>query len=169
MMDKILTLVLLTLLPFLELRYSIPAGILSGQVPLPFGMHLTGYGMHWLLVFIVCVITNIILGIIIYFLLDKFVHYLLRFKVFRKPYNKIITHSQKKIQKYVDKYGEIGVAFFIGIPLPGSGVYSGALGAYALGLSFKKFIIADIIGVIIAGILTTTITLVGIGAFSLIP
>ena len=73
--------------------------------------------------------------------------------------------TQKNIQKSVDKYGELGVALFIGVPLPGSGVYSGALGAYVIGLNFKKFIIADIIGVLIAG---TIVTIISTGVLQLI-
>jgi len=73
----------------------------------------------------------------------------------------------EKIHKYVDKYGLLGVSIFIGIPLPGSGVYSGALGAYLLGINFKKFLIASIIGVLIAGILVTIISLTGVEMFEL--
>jgi len=75
------------------------------------------------------------------------------------------VRTQKNIQKYVDKYGELGVALFIGVPLPGSGVYSGALGAYVIGLKLKKFIIADIIGVLIAG---TIVTIISTGVLQLI-
>ena len=152
MVNNILYLIFITLLPFLELRASIPYGINILRMP-------------WLTVFIVCVIANIILGIIIYFLLDKFVHFFLRYKIFSKPYNHIVLRTQKNIQKSVDKYGELGVALFIGVPLPGSGVYSGALGAYVIGLSFKKFIIADILGVLIAG---TIVTIISTGVLQLI-
>jgi uncharacterized membrane protein len=144
--------ILITMLPFLELRASIPYGI-------------NFLKLAWPTVFIVCVISNIILGIIIYFMLDKFVHFFLRFRVFEIPYKKIVLRTQKKIHPYVEKYGEIGVALFIGVPLPGSGVYTGALGAYILGLKFKKFIIADIIGVLIAG---TIVTIISTGALRLI-
>ena len=145
MLNQLLYLTFITFLPFLELRVSIPYGI-------------NVLKMAWPNVFIICVIANIILGILIYFLLDKFVHFFLRYKIFSTPYNKIVLKTQKNIQKYVDKYGELGVALFIGVPLPGSGVYSGALGAYVIGLKFKKFIIADIIGVLIAGTIVTIIS-----------
>jgi len=152
MINNLLYLIFITLLPFLELRASIPYGINVLKMP-------------WFTVFIVCIIANIILGIIIYFLLDKFVHLFLRYKFFSKPYNHIVVKTQRKIQKYVDKYGELGVALFIGVPLPGSGVYSGALGAYVIGLKFKKFIIANIIGVLIAG---TIVTIISTGVLQLI-
>lgn len=148
MLNKIIELILITLLPFLELRASIPYGILKLQ-------------MDWVDVFIICVITNIILGILIYFLLDKFVHFVIKIKPVGRLYHRTVERTQNKIQKYVDKYGEIGVAVFIGIPLPGSGVYTGALGSYLLGLGYKKFIIACIVGVIIAGTAVTLITFFG--------
>ena len=115
MINQILLLVLLTLIPFLELRYSIPAGILAGSVKLPFGLALVGLNMPWYIVFLVCVITNFILGIIIFLLLRTIVNYMRKFKWFEKIYKKIITRPQRRIKKYVDKYGELGVGLFIAI------------------------------------------------------
>jgi len=153
-MSNALYIILVTLLPFLELRASIPYGILTSN-------------LHWLLVFFIAVITNIILGIVIYFLLDKFIHLVLRIKPLGKIYNYYVLKTQKKIHKYVEKYGEYALAIFIGIPLPGSGVYSGALAAYLIGMEYKKFIIANIIGVLIAGIIVTLVTLSGLETFNL--
>ncbi len=145
MFNQIAYLILITMLPFLELRASIPYGINILKIA-------------WPTVFIVCVIANMLLGILVYLMLDKFINFFLRFKIIEIPYRKIVLRTQKKIHGYVEKYGEIGVAIFIGIPLPGSGVYTGALGAYILGLKFKKFIIANIIGVLIAGIIVTILS-----------
>ena len=145
MFNQIAYLILITMLPFLELRASIPYGINILKIA-------------WPTVFIVCVIANMVLGVLVYFMLDKFINFFLRFKIIEIPYKKIVLRTQKKIQKYVDRYGEIGVALFIGVPLPGSGVYTGALGAYILGMKFRKFVIANIIGVLIAGIIVTIIS-----------
>lgn len=151
-MNEILILILLTLVPFLELRASIPYGIFKTD-------------LHWSLVFIVCVVFNIILAPVIYFFLDKIVHLFLKIKSIDKCWQWWTERTQKRIKKYVDKYGEIGVAIFIGIPLPGSGVYSGALGSYLIGLSYKKFIKAVILGVLIAGVIVLIVSLTGVGAF----
>ena len=159
---KILALVLVTFIPALELRASIPLGILSGKAKI-FGLTLQGFGLNFILVFIVCVISNIILGILVYFFLDKFVKHLIAFKLFAKYYDRKVKKTQRKIEPYVKKYGTLGISLFIGLPLPGSGSYTGALGAYLLGLGYKKFIIANFIGVIIAAIIVTTLTLTGIG------
>jgi len=148
----ILILIGLTLLPFLELRASIPYGILNTN-------------LSWTVVFLVCVITNIILAPLVYFFIDKIIHLFFFIKPFKKLYHYYIERTQKKIHKYVEKYGEIGVAIFIGIPFPGSGVYSGALASYILGMSYKDFIKAAVIGVLIAGVIVTAISLTGNEAF----
>lgn len=107
----------------------------------------------------VVVISNIVLGIIIYFLLDRFTDFFLRFGWFRKIYYPIIERTHKRAKKYVEKYGFWGIALFIAIPLPGSGSYTGALASYILGIRFRKFVIANVIGVIIAGFLVSLATL----------
>ncbi|MBR9683645.1 small multi-drug export protein [Candidatus Woesearchaeota archaeon] len=153
-MSSITTLIILTLLPFLELRASIPYGVFQTDLSL-------------LSIFLICTLTNIILAPIVYLFLDKVVHVFLRIKILDKCYQKTVEKTQKKVHKYVEKYGILGLAFFIGIPLPGSGVYSGALGAYLLGFKFKDFFKAAIIGVIIAAILVMIISTTGNSIFQL--
>jgi uncharacterized membrane protein len=167
MLLKILILVVVTFIPFLELRASIPLGILLSEVKL-LGFSFQGFGLNWVLVFWVCVLSNIVLGPLVYVFLDKFADYFLKYKIFSRYYNKKIEKTQKKISPYVNKYGVLGVALFIGTPLPGTGSYTGALGSYLLGIGYKKFIIANTIGVFIAGIAVTAITLVGLNLFNFI-
>jgi len=150
-MNPILTLIIITFLPLLELRASIPYGIFQTD-------------MHWFVIFAVCVATNMVLGVMVYFFLDKIIHLFLHIKIIDKYYQRYVERTQRKIHKYVEKYGELAVAVFIAIPLPGSGSYSGALAAYIIGLGYRKFIIANIIGVLIAGILVTIIALSGFKA-----
>ncbi len=148
MLYEILILAAITLLPFLELRASIPYGIFKTD-------------LHWSLVFLICVVVNILLAPVLYFLLDKVLHLFLRVKWIDKLWKKTIARVQKKIHAKVEKYGWLGVALFIGVPLPGSGVYSGAIGSYLLGLGYKRFMIASVLGVLIAGVAVTAIVLVG--------
>jgi uncharacterized membrane protein len=152
-MREIIELIIITFLPFLELRASIPYGILK-------------LGMHWWNVFVICVVTNIVLGVLIFLFIEWIIMLVTMIKPVRKIWHKYVERIQHKIHKAVEKYGEWAVAVFIGIPLPGSGVYSGALAAYLIGLDFKKFLIANIIGVLIAGIIVTVVSITGAGALS---
>jgi len=92
-------------------------------------------------------------------------HLFLKIKFIDRIYQKIVTRTQKRVHPYVEKYGLIGLGCFIGVPLPGSGVYSGALGAYLLGYKFKDYLRAAVVGVLIAGIVVTLVSVSGNSAF----
>jgi len=161
MLRHILILFGITLVPAFELRASIPFGILSHSVHLPFGFTVQGMGLTWPVVFIICVISNMILGTVLYPFIDIIMRTLERIPLVGRIWNKVVVKTQKKIHPYVEKWGTIGVALFIAIPLPGSGSYSGALGGYLLGMSYKRFILANTVGVTLAGIAVTIVTLSG--------
>jgi uncharacterized membrane protein len=152
MFDQISTLIVLTLTPFFELRASIPYGVFATDLPLS-------------LIFLLAVAFNILLAPLLYLFLNKVVHLFLEFKFIKKIYQKLITRTQKRVEGKVHKYGVLGLALFIAVPLPGSGVYSGALVAYVLGFNFRDFMKASIIGVLIAGIMVTLISVSGFEAW----
>lgn len=53
------------------------------------------------------------------------------------------------------------LALFVGVPLPGTGAWSGAIGAFVLGMSFWDAMAANFAGILIAGALMVTLTLMG--------
>ena len=154
MFIEMIKLIGITFLPFLELRASIPYGIINAHFP-------------WFIVVFICVIANIIIGIIYFYVVDGMFKLMLRIPVLNTFWERKVEKTRKKIHAGVEKYGEYFLIIFIGIPLPGSGVYSGALGAYLLGMSFKKFLIANIFGVLIAAIAVTFAVLSGSEALKL--
>lgn len=146
--DPYVLIVILTLMPFLELRASIPYGILVAKLP-------------WWQVFVLAVIVNIALGPVIYFLIDKFLHLMLRIGFVKRIWDRMIVKTQKKIHPKVERYGLVGLGIFIGVPLPGSGVYSGAIGGYLLGFRKRDFYLATVIGVLIAAIVVAAVSIAG--------
>lgn len=154
MLKQILFLALVTLIPALELRASIPYGILGKE-----GLGIIPGLMAWPAVVLVCVVVNIVLGMAVFYVLSPILSWLERFAWFKRLFSPVLKRTQGKIKPYVDRYGEIGLAIFIGIPLPGSGVYTGAVGAFLLGLDRRKFAVANVIGVLIAATVVTAVTL----------
>ncbi len=144
--------ILITLIPTLELRASLPYAILV-------------LGMPWYTAFLLVVLINIILGPLVFFLLRGFLHLFIQIPFFNKLYERSLHRIQTKIHPKVEKYGEFGLALFIGIPLPGSGVYTGALAAFVLDISAKKFMVATVIGVLIAAVLILAAVLTGAEIF----
>ncbi|MEM4248435.1 MAG: small multi-drug export protein [Candidatus Nanoarchaeia archaeon] len=151
---EIILVVAITMLPFLELRASIPYAIF-------------GLGMHWLAAMLVCITANALLGIIVFVLINKIVGVLLKVDALNRFYNRKVERTQEKIKRYVDRYGLLGVSLFIGIPLPGTGSWTGALGSWLLGIKFRKFAVANFIGVAIAGAIVTAVCVAGGGAFNI--
>jgi len=148
-----LYIILLSISPIFELRAGIPYGILN-----------TDY--HWSMVFMIAVLSNILIAFVMWLAVHKFIHVFCRSKKFEKFYHKTVTKAQNKIHPYVHKWGILGLALFIGIPIPGSGVYTGTLGSIMLGYEFKEFITAAIIGVIIAGVIVTAVMVTGVSTFN---
>lgn len=155
MLNILLIIIALTLIPTLELRASIPYGIYALQ----------NLGYSWIYAPIIAFITNIILGVLVYLLLDKFVIFLTKFKFFKKIYDKKIKQIHDNIFPKTELYGDVALAAFIAIPLPGSGSYTGALAALILGIKLKPFFWINLVGVFIA---TVIVTILSLSSFSIL-
>ena len=146
--SELIQIILITLIPTLELRASLPYAILVLEMP-------------WYSAFLFVVLVNIILGPIVYFALRAFLHLVIKIPFFNALYERSLHKVQTKIHPKIEKYGELGLALFIGIPLPGSGVYTGALAAFVLDIKPRKFMVATVIGVLIAALIVLAVTLSG--------
>jgi uncharacterized membrane protein len=126
-----------------ELRGAIPLGVAYNYSILP--------------VFIGCVIIDILLIPLIFLFLDFVIPIVTKIDFVDDLYQYAIKKARKNYEKY-EKYEIIGLALFVGIPLPGTGVYSGTLIAYIFGLKRKKAFLSIALGALIAGIIVTMIT-----------
>ena len=59
----------------------------------------------------------------------------------------------------------IALLLFVGIPLPGTGAWTGTLAASILDMDFKSTIIAVMLGVLLAGIIMMVLSVAGFGMF----
>jgi len=150
-------LIFLTFLPALELRASIPVGMLP--VKMPFTEGRISDLMAWPLAVAVCTLANIALGWAVFRVLGPVFTAMRRWGWFERRVWPRLERTRHRLHPYVEKYGELGLAVFIGIPLPGSGVYTGAFGAYLLGFDRRRFAVANAIGVLIAAAAVTTLCL----------
>ncbi|MEE8311876.1 MAG: small multi-drug export protein [Candidatus Binatia bacterium] len=156
MLRAVLILGAMTFIPALELRASIPYGL---------GVYQATLGPAAIV--FVCILANFLLAPVVWIFLDKGIHLLLRIEWINSLYERVVPHARERVHAYVERYGTMGLALFIGVPLPGSGVYSGGLGAYLLGFTFGQYMVASAVGVIIAGAAVTAVSLTGLEAFEL--
>ena len=136
-MNALIWAALSSMTPFGELRLGIPIAMASGANP-------------WL-AYLVCVAANIIIVPIVYFFLEFVHHRLLHVKTYQSLFDKLMEKTRKKVKPSLDKYGMLGLAVFVAVPIPGTGAYAGTLGAWFFGMNKWKAFLSIAIGVIIAG------------------
>lgn len=118
--------------------------------------------------FILLSISINIIAIFAAFLFLDFLHELfLKWTFYKKNIEKIIIRQQnktKKLESRMQSIGFLALMFFVSIPLPGTGAWTGALLSWIMGLNRKNSIIAISAGVIASGII---ISLLSLGFLSL--
>ena len=86
------------------------------------------------------------------------------FSWYRTLFDRFVEKTRLKLHSGIEKWGALGVAIFVAIPLPGTGAWTGTLGAWILGLRKRKTFPAVTLGVIAAGIMVTAVMTLGLGA-----
>lgn len=136
---------LISMIPIVELR---------GAIPVAVGMGMQGTELVW--AYIVCVIGNMLPVPFIFFFARKVLEWGKDKKYIGKFFTFCIQKGEKGGQKLQAKAGRglfVALMLFVGIPLPGTGAWTGTLAASFLDMDFKKSVIAVMCGVIIAGII----------------
>lgn len=132
---------LLSMLPLTELRVTIPLAI-------------TTLGMNPWTAFLLAIAGNLVPVIPILLLLAPLEKWLSRFPWAGSLLQKFLRKARAKGGQ-VKKYGALGLALFVGVPLPGTGAWTGAAIAWLLGMPIRTAFLAIGAGVIIAGLLVT--------------
>lgn len=154
MTRAILVLIAYTLVPAFELRFSIP-----------YGFYNYGESLGPVVVVAVCVAANVALAPLVWVFVDRGMHFFLRFGWIERLWERVVLRARARLSPYVERWGTLGLALFIGVPLPGSGVYTGGLGAYLLGFDLRHYVLASILGVLIAAAAVTAVVVSGAAVF----
>lgn len=115
----------------------------------------------------ICVLGNIIPVPFILFLITPIFHWLKKTKIFKPMVMKLENKAMSKSDR-IEKYEFWGLVLFVGIPLPGTGAWTGSLIAALLGIKFKKAFPAIIIGICMATVIMWFISYVLLGGVQLI-
>ena len=141
-----LTILLLSLAPTFEGRYAYIYGVLTGL------SKTQAFLWSTLGVLVLSIILPYVLGVLDNYFIN------VRNQFIRRMYKKIVLRTRVKSRPYIDKYGLPGLILFVAIPLPGTGVWTGSLAAYLLGIDRKKTVISLAIGGV-----TSLLIIVGLG------
>jgi len=142
------------MVPLIELRGAIPYGMLICDPGLSFGEALS-----------ISIIGNMLPVPVIFFFARKVLEWGKDKKYTRKFFTFCIEKGHKGGQKLQEKSGRglyFALLLFVGIPLPGTGAWTGTLAASFLDMDFKKSIVAVMGGVLLAGAIIGTLSLMGV-------
>lgn len=157
MFTKYLWIFLISMVPLIELRGAVPVGL----NPL--------WNLNPVLVYIISIIGNMLPMPFIYLFARKVLEWGKDKKFIGKFFTFCLEKGEKGGQKLQEKAGKggtfVALMLFVGIPLPGTGAWTGTLAASMLNFGFKRSVIAVLLGVIIAGII---MGLASMGLFTLI-
>ena len=154
MLTKYLWVFFVSMVPLVELRGSI---IISQGLQLPV---LSSY--------IVAIIGNMLPVPVIYLFARKVLVWGADKPVIGKFFSWCLAKGEKGGKKLQEKAGRglfIALLLFVGIPLPGTGAWTGTLAASILDMDFKSTIIAGMLGVLLAGIIMMVLSVAGFGMF----
>lgn len=154
MLKKYLWIAFISMVPLIELR---------GAVPVSQGM-----GLPVISSYIVCIIANMLPVPIIYLFARKVLEWGVDKPFIGGFFQWCLTKGEHGGQKLQAKAGRglfLALMLFVGIPLPGTGAWTGTLAASILGMDFKSSVLAVMFGVLLAGIIMMCVSF---GVFGII-
>lgn len=156
-MIKYLAIFMISMVPLIELRAAVPFAV--------------GMGLPYIPSLIVCVLGNMVPVPFIYFFARKFLVWGSEKKHIGKICGFFLIKGDRAGQKLVRTAGRgglfVALLLFVGIPLPGTGAWTGALGASFLNMGFKTTVTSVCLGVILAGCIMAAVTTAGLHIFGL--
>ena len=158
MLLKYLSCSLISMVPLVELRGAIPFATVS-------------LGLDYLPSLVVCVIGNLLPVPFIYFFARKVLEWGKDKKYIGSFFTWCLQKGESGGHKLTRRAGRTGtflaLLLFVGIPLPGTGAWTGTLAASFLDMGIKTTSIAVSAGVVLAGIIMGIVSLTGIHVFGL--
>ena len=155
MFPKYLLVFFVSMVPLVELRLAVPMAV--------------GMDLDYFTSLIVCVIGNMLPVPFIYFFARKVLIWGADKPYIGKVFTFFLEKGERAGQKLTKAAGRgglfVALMLFVGIPLPGTGAWTGALGASFLNMGFKSTVLSVCAGVLIAGIL---MGLASTGVFSIV-
>ena len=156
-MKKYLLCFLVSMVPLIELR---------GGVPIAVGM-----GLDYFTALAVCVIGNMLPVPVIYLFARKVLEWGRDKQYIGKFFTMCIEKGENGGRKLTNRAGRnglfIALLLFVGIPLPGTGAWTGTLAASFLNMGIKSTTLAVSLGVILAGFIMGAVSYTGIHVFGL--
>ncbi len=151
--SKELVVLIIAALPIFELRGALPVAINLLHFP-------------WYYALPLAIIGNLLPVPFILLFLNAITRWLSKIAFFNRMLSWLFERTRRR-GRIIEKYEHIGLALFVAIPLPVTGAWTGSLAAVIFGLRFKYAFLSIFIGVFIAGVIVTCLSLLGLTIFGM--
>ena len=155
-MLKYLISLLISMVPLIELRGALPFALLVGIPPV--------------MAYVICIVGNMLPVPVIFFFARRVLEWGADKRFIGKFFTFCLKKGHKGGEKLKSKAGKGGLflalMLFVGIPLPGTGAWTGTLAASLLDMDFKTSVTAVMLGVVLAGIIIGLLSMGGISLMS---
>ena len=157
MLKKYLIAFFISMVPLIELRASVPYAVLMG--------------LDYWTALVICAIGNMLPVPIIYFFARKVLLWGCDKPYIGKFFTYCISKGERGGQKLKARTGRGGLflalMLFVGIPLPGTGAWTGTLAASLLNMGIKSTTLSVSLGVVLAGLIMGIVSMTGVHVFGL--
>ena len=136
---------------------ALPISELRGAIPVALSMNEPIFKTYCLAVF-----GNLLPVLPLLLFLQPVSRYLRRFKLWNKFFTWLFERTKRRA-KVVERYEALGLILFVAIPLPITGAWTGCVAASLVRIRMRHAVLSISIGVLIAGIVVTAVTLAGKG------
>ena len=144
-LPKELVCFIISMLPILELRGGMIAAAL--------------FDLAWVKALVICIIGNIIPIPFLLLFITRIFTWLKKIRRVRPVIERLERRAMNKSGR-IQAAEFVGLVFFVGIPLPGTGAWTGSLIASLLGVKISKAIPAELLGVLLAAAIMSVVTYV---------
>ena len=151
--SRALVVLIIAALPIFELRGALPVAIGLFHFP-------------WYYALPLAIIGNLLPVPFILLFLDTASRLLSKIGFISRLLHWLFKRTRRQAGVVV-RYKRIGLALFVAIPLPFTGAWTGSLAAVLFGLKFKSAFLSIVIGIFIAGIIVTCLSLLGLTIFGM--
>jgi len=145
--SKELVVLIISALPLTELRGALPVAINLFHFP-------------WHYALLLAIIGSLLPVPFLLLFLDTASRLLSKIGFFNRMFHWLFERTRRR-GRVVERYERIGLALFVAVPLPVTGAWTGSLAAVVFGLKFKHAFLSIFIGVFIAGVIVTCLSLLG--------
>lgn len=142
---------------------ALPISELRGAIPVAIGV----YGMDPLSAYALAVFGNLLPVVPLLLFLGPVSDWLRRYRLFDIFFTWLFARTRRNHNERFEKYGILALTLFVAVPLPVTGAWTGCAAAFVFGIKFRHAFPAILAGVLIAGVVVTLVTLMGIGAVGL--